>query len=662
MPINMSNMEDALTSMLRTDYIPLKDTEKLARLREYYVDYGSYVSQILTSVDQLIVGRRGTGKTTLLYRALVECMRSWTSDVDCLARNRTLGIYMDLNKCQSLAEASNDDFQEFEHVFITELCEVIREELNRSWPALTKDPSFFSRLFRSAELRKIAEVRKLVSELARVLVTGIPRLAERTSPQKVKASQKTKQARSVKGKLSATPSSAALSGEGSVNLSEASEYENTYEELIQYRLTVADILRLLGAIKDAAGISNIFIFIDEFSALSNDLQRRFTTLLKRIIGNHDGVYVKLCAITDNYSFGSSIILQRDLFEVPLDLDAFVERSGSLNAAMKDLADLTRKIVEQRFATYLDATSEEIFEEPEDAWRELGRAAMGVPRTLGIVLKYAWTRSTSSGRKRKISRSDVEHGIRAASKAYYKQLEGASKDGLAVPRYVFEIWNALIQRAVAEKSKGSRAASHFMVLVSNQERLKYLSMFFLVHLLTDGRTTKKESSPRTLYCFDYGICLENTLEFSEDKNIIRQQRFAYDNVLQRFDQYFQKQEDKRLVCTKCGTVYLEKELFVGGHRLTFCPADKTDLKEIEGDNGRSEYTEEEIRIIGTIRSATPEDQLVARAIADDVGCYVQKVGKFAEKLDKADVIEREKLPNGRYIYFDRKRDERTRALK
>jgi len=66
--------------------------------------------------------------------------------------------------------------------------------------------------------------------------------------------------------------------------------------------------------------------------------------------------------------------------------------------------------------------------------------------------------------------------RTASKAYYKQLEGASKDGLAVPRYVFEIWNALIQRAVAEKSKVSSAASHFMVLVSNQERLKYLSMF------------------------------------------------------------------------------------------------------------------------------------------------------------------------------------------
>lgn len=163
--------------MLRTDYIPLKDTEKLARLREYYVDYMGYIPQILGQVDQLIVGRRGTGKTTLLYRALVECMRSWIQDKECFAKSRTLGIYMDLNKCQYLLEASSDEFQEFEHVFITELCEVIREELNRSWPALGSDPGFFSRLFKSAEARKVSDVRKLISDLAKILSTGIPRLA-----------------------------------------------------------------------------------------------------------------------------------------------------------------------------------------------------------------------------------------------------------------------------------------------------------------------------------------------------------------------------------------------------------------------------------------------------------------------------------------------------
>jgi hypothetical protein len=76
MAMTTANMEDALASMLRTDYIPLRDTEKLQRLRDYYVDYMGYVPQLLGETDQLIVGRRGAGKTTPLYGALVECMRS----------------------------------------------------------------------------------------------------------------------------------------------------------------------------------------------------------------------------------------------------------------------------------------------------------------------------------------------------------------------------------------------------------------------------------------------------------------------------------------------------------------------------------------------------------------------------------------------------------
>src|SRR5689334_698198 len=106
-------LEDAFNSMLRTDYIPLSDTEKLNRLADYYVDYMGSISQILGPTDQLIVGRRGTGKTTLLYRSLVECIRSW-GEADTLARPRTLGVYLDLEKCQSLSSNATIDYESFE--------------------------------------------------------------------------------------------------------------------------------------------------------------------------------------------------------------------------------------------------------------------------------------------------------------------------------------------------------------------------------------------------------------------------------------------------------------------------------------------------------------------------------------------------------------------
>src|SRR5260370_22968565 len=114
---------DAFNSLLRTDYISLNDIEKLRVLTEYYVDYFGYLPQILTESDQLIVGRRGTGKTTLFYRAFVECARSWGNSPGCLTKPRTLGIYIDLNKNQPLD--GDMSFAHLEHVFVSEICEAI---------------------------------------------------------------------------------------------------------------------------------------------------------------------------------------------------------------------------------------------------------------------------------------------------------------------------------------------------------------------------------------------------------------------------------------------------------------------------------------------------------------------------------------------------------
>jgi hypothetical protein len=193
----------------------------------------------------------------------------------------------------------------------------------------------------------------------------------------------------------------------------------------------------------------------------------------------------------------------------------------------------------------------------------------------------------------------------------------------------------------------------MVLLRYEEALKYLNMFFLVHLLTKGRTTKKDSASRSLYCFDHGVCIENNLGFTTDKNIIRQQRFAYDDVIAPFyDRYYARNVEPTYHCPKCGRTYRESEIQVAGETLKFCPKDREDLKLFPAVSYASKFTEEETKIIGAIKSASKVDRLVARQIADDVGCYVQKVAKFGEKLDKEEMIEREKDKSmNKYIYFE-----------
>lgn len=376
-----------------------------------------------------------------------------------------------------------------------------------------------------------------------------------------------------------------------------------------------------------------------------ELQRRFSSLARKILGNQAGVFLKLSAITDNYTLGSSIILQRDLFELNLDLDSYVERSGTLGSAMKGLGTLTRNLVAERLDAYNARKPNQVFEDFEGSIAELSREAMGVPRTIGIILKQAFSRSVNEGRSA-IRKSDIEYGIKYASKAYYNQFVGAC--GVVLPSFYFEIWNALLDRAIAEREKAVGTTSHFMVLPHNEAKLKHLNMFFLLHLMTQGRTTKKDKATRSLYSFDYGVCIENNMQFGTDKNTIRQQRFAYDDVLDQFEPHFRRSSSRNWSCPSCGRVYDERTLNVAGHQLTFCPLDKADLVQMKNDD-LSGYTEEETKIIGAIRSASEADVLQARQVADDVGCYIQKVAKFGEKLDREGLIDREKH-NDKYIYY------------
>jgi hypothetical protein len=316
--------------------------------------------------------------------------------------------------------------------------------------------------------------------------------------------------------------------------------------------------------------------------------------------------------------------------------------------MDGLRDLTAELIVERIKEYTGRTPNEIFDNPEQSWAELSKSAMGVPRTIGIALKQAFYRCLQSNRS-KIRISDIEYGIKYATKAYIDQFVGAA--GVALPGFYEDIWNALLDRAIEEHSKVNLSASHFMVLPKNEEKLRYMNMFFLVHLITKGRTTKKEKLSRSLYAFDYGVCLENNLGYGTDKNTIRQQRFAYDDALTDFDLYFSKTAEKKFQCVSCAATYKESELYVAGRLLNFCPNDKADLRELSIDDLQTNFTEEEMKIIGAMRSSEEEDQLLARQVADDVGCYVQKVSKFGEKLERDHLIQRKMHEDkGRKIYF------------
>lgn len=634
-------LDDAFISMLRTDYIALSDSEKLNNLAGYYVDYMGRMQDLLSPTDNLIVGRRGTGKTTLLYRGLVECMRSWEGDESNKARPRTLAIYMDLGKTLGDKKLAERDFELFEQAFAQELFNSIQTELCRAWPQLGDDPGLFDRIFHRTNTRKVTEAKAALSALANVLENGAKRFTQIGGEQSFTRSSEvqTEKKKRAAGKLSHKD----IEFDGGVEARNQSSFreEVSGRETVHVVTTTSDILRGLGSIRRAANVSHIVLLFDEYSDLDTATQRQFSSILKRILGNEHGIHVKICAITDHFTLGSSIVPQRDIFQISLDLDAFVARSSSLNAALTHLETLTKTLVTQRVSSYAPEVSiSDVFDRPDLLLAEVSRAAMGVPRTAGIILNSAWTRASERGDKLpRIQRSDIDYAISNTSKNYYESMAGAARDGIGIPSVVAEVFDSLIQRAQEERAKTPHvAASHFMVTPKNESLLRHLKMFFLVHLLEEDRTTKKSRANRSLYAFDYGVAVENNLGWTTEKNTIRQQRFAYDDVISAYleDSSVPRSSAR---CGLCDSEYSDNDLRLpNGMIMRYCPQDGSALDRLPSSFDR--FTEEEVKIIGFIRSASRDKGVEARAVADTIGCYVQKVAKFGEKLEREGVIARD----------------------
>lgn len=92
---------------------------------------------------------------------------------------------------------------------------------------------------------------------------------------------------------------------------------------------------------------------------------------------------------------------------------------------------------------------------------ISREAMGVPRTIGLILQNALTQAEVRNEKF-IQISDINVGVRETRKIYFKQFQGAVQKKV-IPGFYMDMWNSLLKRALDEKAKNSnRPASHFMI--------------------------------------------------------------------------------------------------------------------------------------------------------------------------------------------------------
>lgn len=627
----MNKLRKAFQSMLRADYISITDIAKLEKLEEYYVDYLKNVPKVLQDQDMYINGRRGAGKTSLIMRCYFECLKTIISKekTDIFGSKKVLPIYIDLNQCKEMFYENNGASVEknFTLYLINELRDIVTSNI-------FKGGNFFKG--KEKEFEKFEELVRKGNEIERTIVT------------EVSTEKKTHN-----NGFSINP----IKLVGGVEYKDGDEIINKMEISSKYSINSKMLLNFLNDIRIAYDIDSIYVFIDEFSDLSENDQVIFSKLLKKLLGSKNNIYFKIGTITDRFNFGNDIIIGRDIFPIFLDLNDFVENYGGIIVGMKKLENFTKNLIEKRLESYCpEVTINEVFNANlDDIISRITREAMGVPRTIGLVLQKSLEQAIVSDRK-VIGISDINVGIQETKKIYFKQFQGAVKKGV-IPPYYMDMWNSIIKRALDEKSKNiKKPSSHFMI---DQSRKKYLNILcenFILHLLEENRASKYGGS-YLLYSIDYAICIENKILFAEEKDQFTPARFIYDSVLSEYDCYFLDEQLKSYKCPDCNRIYAEKEVKKIKHKRCFeCDTllVKVIHKEVPISSGN--YTEVEGKILGILDGLDSSEAMSAVDISNAVGCTRQKVSNWCSKVllkKKLVSIDKRDRKNYYYDYVDQK---------
>ncbi|WP_372829942.1 hypothetical protein [Psychrobacter maritimus] len=612
MEVKKSNqVKNAFDSILRADYLSLDNLEELNNLSNYYVDFFNSVSSILQKQDNYISGRRGTGKTTVLLKGYNECLKTIRGEESVYLSTKILPIYIDLSNCGDIFD--KDNFDLFEIHFIRQIISSLKRQLESIYDE--KHYIFF---------KKDNPAIDDLDYIEKVLISGLTISFSKS----VDISDKGSSSTSSSSSLDITHKSLGveLSQQGT------SQNENSKSYSSIQGLNTQEFLDCINSIIQKVGIDSVYIFLDEYSDLNEDHQLQFSKLLKSFLGSKTNIFVKIGVITDRFDFGDKIIIGRDIFPIPLDLNEHVERLGGLSPTLQKLESSIQELIQKRLDIYAEGIIlDSLFKaDKSEIILRVARESIGVTRTIGLILQNAWKQAEVKDHK--IGFTEINYGIRSARKTYQKQYEGALKRKL-IPGYYNDIWNSILKRANLEKSKHpDRAASHMLI---DPNRSKYFNVFkenFLLHLLEEGRASKYGGN-YDLYSIDYDICQDLNLKYAESKDEYTGIRFVYDDVLSEYDSYFTDLKLKSYKCPKCKKVYQEND-FQLAVKVKRCFDDDEKLDEVihqEFEVYGENLAEVEVKILGFIAMLNEDEALSAVEIANSVGCTRQKVSAWCSRV-------------------------------
>jgi DNA-binding MarR family transcriptional regulator len=675
-----ANAAQSLKLYRRAELLDQKDRPLIEQLYVDPLPNNAVLSAMLRPNTTFVVGRKGTGKSTVFQRAQHEIRK----------QKRAVSAYIDIKTVFEsaaadpalLSRASGEQnalpeeqigrlllYKAFMRTVLTE----VQNELKRQITA-----SFFD-MIRAKLGRGREHVFEALDELIEnsenadfTDVTGIEGLDQKER-QGSKVTDSSKM--NVSGKVSVGPTGLTVktNTELAAERTQAEERDNesSYARLLMRTLNITGIIEELQSILKLIEVRNLFVFIDDFSELPEPAMRVFVDTILAPLNNwsNELIKFKIAAYPGRIYYGKLDPLKMD--EIYLDL--FKLYGSNDVGTMEDKAiDFTQRLLENRIQHYCKRPFTEFCSSGlANVMRHLFFASLGNPRTLGHVLFNLQESHVTYG-KRITSRA-----VRDASVKFYDEkiepffgIQKFRQETFAERSSAFslkELLEDIVTRSrelrlyrgssVLSNIDGQPPTSHFHVVSELDDLLSTLELnFFLTkYFEMKDRDARKVS----IYALNYGLCNRYNIEFGrplgkrEYRLYFVERIFDFTSILRSY-----LQRNREIKCSDCGEVHGIDKLPSLSMFGMLCPkcrrgiCEVTNLSKKYGDvlsAIRAELLLPQIEL-GVLETLHMERRaMFAREIAEELDCSYQLVSRRGKIMEDRGMIDRIKKDKYRRVY-------------
>lgn len=673
----LDGFRDAAQSLKLYRRAELTDTGGESVIEKLYVDplpNDHVLHTTLKPSTTFLVGRKGTGKSTVFQRAQYELRRmdgvaSAYVDIKTVFESSQVDSSL-LTKTAAVEGAMPPEALErllLYRAFLDALISAIREELH------TRIKLKFWKRVRVSVGGTLDELFAGLDELLRDanadrFISVIGTRSEQASIQ-TNRSQTDSHGVGAKVVVGATPS-VSVSGEAKTGYTAETQEGRNYADILMRVFNVKEYILRLKVLLAKVGITHLYIFVDDFSELPADAMQIVVDAILAPLNNwsEELVKFKVAAYPGRIYYGQ--IDKAKVDEINLDIYSLYGTSDIARMEEKAL-DFTRRLVERRLAYYNAGPSEDFFgsvKSGEDVWRDVFYATMANPRNVGYLLFFLYESNLIYGRRISL------RAIRDAARRYYEEkieayfgMQRFLHESFEERSSIFslkELVDAIVERARELRShqgssimrdvSGRPPTSHFHVVTELDQLLATLELnFFLTkyYVMSD-----RDGRKVTVFALNYGLCQKYNIEFGrptgrrEYRTYYVERVFDYSAILQDY-----VRNNQEIVCDACGERVEFEQLEALRLFGMLCPKCKSGTCQVTNLSRKYESTLKsiddslllpriEIGILHTL--GTERRALYPGDIAGELDCSYQLVGKRGKFLAERGLVNRSKSEQGR----------------